>query len=159
MSVGQSNHNTYSYTLLLLSFLVADTRLYTLPCRSVDKLVGPSVTFLNSERFLHYCSCPNVGDWIAVYPALFIKELLQLNAVPDLLIAILFFSSISTILIFYLLFKKVLKKRNPSTSSSSARGDLFNQTVVLFFFHFHSHSPSTKILLKRNFGKHIEKRL
>ena len=56
-------------------FLVADTRLYTLPCRSVGRsvgrYVGPSVTFLNSERFLHYCSCPTVRDWIAVYPALF----------------------------------------------------------------------------------------
>merc|ERR1711942_548209 len=45
-------------------FLVADTRLYTLPCR----LVGP---FLNSGRFLHYCSCPTFRDCIAVYPALF----------------------------------------------------------------------------------------
>ena len=44
-------------------------------CRSVSRSVGrsvrPSVTFLNSERFLHYCSCPTVCDWIAVYPALF----------------------------------------------------------------------------------------
>ena len=42
---------------------------------SVGTLVGPSVrrsvTFLNSERFSHYCSCPTVRDWIAVYPALF----------------------------------------------------------------------------------------
>ena len=57
------------------SFLVADTRLYTLPCwkvgRSVCPSVHPSVTFLNSEQFLHYCSCPTVRDWIAVYPALF----------------------------------------------------------------------------------------
>ena len=56
-------------------FLVADTQLYTLPCRlvgmSVRPSVGPSVTFLNSERFLHYCSCPTVRDWIAMYPALF----------------------------------------------------------------------------------------
>ena len=35
-------------------------------------LVGPSVTFLNCERFLHYRSCPTVRDWIAVYPALFL---------------------------------------------------------------------------------------
>ena len=41
-------------------FLVADT------CRSV----GPSGTFLNSERFSHYCSSPTVCDWIAGYPAL-----------------------------------------------------------------------------------------
>ena len=40
--------------------------------RLVRPSVRPSVTFLNSERFLHYCSCPTVRDWIAVYPALFI---------------------------------------------------------------------------------------
>ena len=33
--------------------------------------VGRLRTFLNSERFSHYCSCPTVRDWIAVYPALF----------------------------------------------------------------------------------------
>ena len=32
---------------------------------SVGKLVRRSVTFLNSKRFLHYCSCPTVRDWIA----------------------------------------------------------------------------------------------
>ena len=56
-------------------FLVADTRLYTLVCRSVHPSVGPSVrrsiTFLNYEWLSHYCSCPTVFDWIAVYPALF----------------------------------------------------------------------------------------
>ena len=52
-------------------FLVADTRLYTLPCRSVGRSVRRSVTFLNSDWFSHYCSCPTVRDWIAVYPALF----------------------------------------------------------------------------------------
>ena len=52
------------------TFLVADTRLYTLQCR----LVGRSVTCLNSERFLNYCSCPTVRDWIAVYPALFLLK-------------------------------------------------------------------------------------
>ena len=31
---------------------------------SVGKLVRRSVTFLNSKRFLHYCSCPTVRDWI-----------------------------------------------------------------------------------------------
>ena len=41
---------------------------------SVGRSVGP-VTFLNSERFLHYCSCPTVRNWIAVYPALFWKPL------------------------------------------------------------------------------------
>ena len=39
---------------------------------SVGRSVGRSVTFLNSERFWHYCSCPTVRDWIAVYPALFL---------------------------------------------------------------------------------------
>ena len=42
-------------------FLVADTRLYTLPCRSVRRSVR-TVTFLNCERFSHYCSCPSVRD-------------------------------------------------------------------------------------------------
>ena len=60
----------------MFRFLVACTRLYTLPCRSVGRSVSrsvrPSVTFLNSEWFLHYCSCPTVRDWIAVYPALFL---------------------------------------------------------------------------------------
>ena len=49
------------------SFLVADTRFYTLLCRYVGRLR----IFLNSERFPHYCSCPTVRDWIAVYSALF----------------------------------------------------------------------------------------
>ena len=39
---------------------------------SVGRSVSRYVTFLNSERFSHYCSCPTVRDWIAVYPALFI---------------------------------------------------------------------------------------
>ena len=56
-----------TFPLAGLLFLVADTRLYTLPSRSVR----PSVPFLNSERFSHYCSCPTERDWIAVYPALF----------------------------------------------------------------------------------------
>ena len=60
---------------LFIPFLVADTRLYTLPCRSVGRSVRPSVrpsvTFLNSEQFSLYCSHPTVRDWIAVYPALF----------------------------------------------------------------------------------------
>ena len=36
--------------------------------QSVGRSVGPAVTFC--ERFSHYCSCPTVRDWIAVYPAL-----------------------------------------------------------------------------------------
>ena len=39
---------------------------------SVRPSVRPSVTFLNCDRFSHYCSCPTVRDWIAVYPALFL---------------------------------------------------------------------------------------
>ena len=50
-------------------FLVADTRLYTLPCWLVGPSFRPSHSF-NSERFLHYCSCQTVHDWIAAYPAL-----------------------------------------------------------------------------------------
>ena len=38
----------------------------------VGRSVRPSVTFLNCEQFSHYCSCPTVRDWIAVYPALFL---------------------------------------------------------------------------------------
>ena len=57
---------------ICFKFLVADKRVYTLLCRSVGRSVGPSVTFLNSKRFLHYCSCPTVRDWTAVYPALFL---------------------------------------------------------------------------------------
>merc|ERR1712074_280478 len=41
--------------------------------RSIRRSVRPSVTFLISERFLRYCSCPTVRDWIAVYPALFLS--------------------------------------------------------------------------------------
>ena len=56
--------------------LVEDTQLYTLPCWSVSRLVRRSirrsVTFLNSERFLHHCSCPTVRDCPAVYAALFL---------------------------------------------------------------------------------------
>ena len=55
-------------------FLVADSTL----CRvgrwvrpSVHKSVRKSVTLLNCEGFLHYCSCPTDRDRIAVYPALF----------------------------------------------------------------------------------------
>ena len=37
---------------------------------SVGRSVPLLVTFLNCERFSHYCSCPTICDWIAVYPAL-----------------------------------------------------------------------------------------
>ena len=51
-------------------FLVTDKRLYTLRCRAVPPSVPPSKIFMNCERFMQYCSCPTVRDWIAVYPAL-----------------------------------------------------------------------------------------
>ena len=60
---------------LELRFLVMDTQLYSLPCLSLGRSVGPSipslVTFFNSERFLHHYSCPTNRDWSAVYPAVF----------------------------------------------------------------------------------------
>ena len=37
--------------------------------------VRRKVAFLNSERFLHYCSCPTVRDWIAVYLALLCNKI------------------------------------------------------------------------------------
>ena len=62
------------FKAFIVQFLVADTRLYTLPCRSVGPSVRPSVTFL----FLHYRSCQTVRDCIAVYPALFLARVLIL---------------------------------------------------------------------------------
>ena len=60
-------HSLTSPNLFL--FLVADTRLH------LAVSVGPSVrwsdTLLNCHWFLHYCSCPTVRDWIAMYLALF----------------------------------------------------------------------------------------
>ena len=53
-------------------FLVADTRLYTLPCRSVRLSVPPSHVFFNCERCLYYYPCPTVRDCLAVYPAFII---------------------------------------------------------------------------------------
>ena len=37
---------------------------------SVGRYVGRSVTFLNFERFLYYCFCQTIRNWIAVYLAL-----------------------------------------------------------------------------------------
>ena len=37
----------------------------------VPPSVSPSKIFLNCERLTHYCSCPNIPNEIAVYPALF----------------------------------------------------------------------------------------
>ena len=55
------------------SFLVADARLYTLPCWSVGMSIRPSVRhiFWIPSRFSHYGSCPTICDWIAVNLALF----------------------------------------------------------------------------------------
>ena len=64
---------------IMISFLVADTRLCTMPCQSVGWSVCRSVTFLNSERVSPYRSYSTVCDWIAVYPALFSFGLRQLN--------------------------------------------------------------------------------
>ena len=38
--------------------------------RSIRPSVTPSVTSLTCQRFSHYCSCPTVRDWVAVYLAL-----------------------------------------------------------------------------------------
>ena len=54
-------HNT------LLIFLVADTRLYTLPCWSICPSVSRSVIFLNCKPFMHYYFCQTVRDAGAVY--------------------------------------------------------------------------------------------
>ena len=54
-------------------FLVADATLHL--AVSVGRSVSPSVTFLNCDWFMHYCSCLIVRDWIAVYPALFYDAL------------------------------------------------------------------------------------
>ena len=50
-------------------FLVAITRLYTLPYRPVRRYRN-----IFELRFSHYCSCPSVRDWVAVYPALFVFQ-------------------------------------------------------------------------------------
>ena len=71
-SINLPNYFQFCDLQRFLSFLVADTRLYTLPCRSVGRSVGRYVTFLNSERYSHYCSCPTVRDCPAVFPGLFL---------------------------------------------------------------------------------------
>ena len=60
---------------ILRQFLVADTRLYTLPCRSVGLSLRPKY-FWVASGFWHYC----FRDRIAMYPALF--EDLTLLVVP-----------------------------------------------------------------------------
>ena len=50
-------------------FLVADTRLYTLPCTSVLWYVGTLQLFLNIQQFLHYSPCPTVRDCVVMYLA------------------------------------------------------------------------------------------
>ena len=45
-----------------------------LPTRP-QRYCDPASLVLNVERFLHYCSCPTVCDCLAVYPALFQREL------------------------------------------------------------------------------------
>ena len=77
--LGQGNVMQWRGFLTTRPFLYVDTRLYTMPYQSVHSLVALSVclsisrsiTFLNCERFSHYCSCPTVPGWIAVYPVFF----------------------------------------------------------------------------------------
>ena len=59
--------------VILALFLVADTRFYTLPCRSVGRSVGRSVHHI-FEIWMVFALLllPNLHDWIAVYPALFL---------------------------------------------------------------------------------------
>ena len=56
--------------------------------RSVRPSVRPSVTFLNSERFSHYCSCPTVRLVLSdatssrlQFPLLLFKPLITASAV------------------------------------------------------------------------------
>ena len=52
-------------SVFLFSFfssLVADTRLYTLPCRSVHRSVRNIFESRIREWFLHFCSCPTIRD-------------------------------------------------------------------------------------------------
>ena len=58
-------------------FLLADTRLHHAVL--VGRLVCRSVTFLNFERFLHYCSSPTIRDCLAVFPALFWSRATRLH--------------------------------------------------------------------------------
>ena len=44
------------------------------------------LALLNYEWFSHYCSCPTIRDWIAVYSALFKMELLYDRACKYLLV-------------------------------------------------------------------------
>ena len=63
----------------LKALLVADTWLYTLPCRlvgrSVRQYVRPSLGlshfWILGGFCINYCSCPTVHNCLAVYPALF----------------------------------------------------------------------------------------
>ena len=49
---------------------------------------------MNCGRFLHYCSCPTIRDWIAVYPAFYVKSTGSLF----LLLPLLHFFKISRLL-------------------------------------------------------------
>ena len=70
---------------------------------SVRRSVRLSVTFLNSERFSHYCSCPIVRDWIAVYPALLVVKhaFIILVAYKPLYTLLCLLVRLSLILIFH----------------------------------------------------------
>ena len=76
------NLSSLSYAFDFFSRGHATLHLAVSVCRYVGKSVCRSVrrsicTFLNSERFSHYCSYPTVRDWIAVYPALFSLRILN----------------------------------------------------------------------------------
>ena len=93
-----------SYNITLVGqaepvFLVADTRLYTLPCRSVGRQVRRSVTFLNSEQFLQYCYCPPARDFGCRVSGLVYTFG---SSKRQLLIATTLFYTILTIFILYL---------------------------------------------------------
>ena len=59
-----------------------------------------SVTLLNSERFSHYCPCPTVRDWFAVYPALSVFLLAIFCFSPCWLLFFLLLSFVSVFAIF-----------------------------------------------------------
>ena len=63
-----------SHCLSVTLFLVADTRLYTLVCRSVGPSIHrsvPNIFELRADFALLLLPNRRVRDWIAVYPALF----------------------------------------------------------------------------------------
>ena len=62
----------YCYLNIIFRCGYATLHLAVLVKPSLRPSIRPSITFLNCEQFSHYCSCPTVRNWIAVYPALFV---------------------------------------------------------------------------------------